>query len=50
MGGRVGWVDGRARGEARGGLVTFFNIYISNVKVFTSKITEEGETSENPKP
>jgi hypothetical protein len=31
-----GWVGG-------GGLITSFNIYISNVKKFTSKTNEEGE-------
>jgi hypothetical protein len=28
--------------RARGGLITSFNTYISHVKVFTSKINEEG--------
>jgi hypothetical protein len=30
----------------KGGLITSFNIYIFHVKRFTSKRTEEGETSE----
>ncbi len=28
--------------RARGGLITSFNIYISHVKFFTSKINKEG--------
>jgi hypothetical protein len=32
-----------------GGLTTSFNIYMSHVKVFTSKNTEEGETFERKK-
>jgi hypothetical protein len=46
MGGRVGWVDGwvlSARGM--GSPFTSSNMYISHGKVFTSKITEEGEPS-----
>jgi hypothetical protein len=30
-------------GWARGGLITSFNMYFPHVKLFTSKINEEGE-------
>jgi hypothetical protein len=36
-----GWAG---KGGGRGGLITCFNIYISHVKNFTSKINEGGGT------
>ena len=39
--------DGWAYGWARGWRITYFNVCIFHVKMFTWKMTEEGETSVN---